>query len=442
MEYKQYEEIGAGGFAKVFLVKDANGALAARKIFWPNQPHLDDSEIEGVKSRFIREVSILSEISHPNVVSILCSETNLNPPSYIMPLAESTLADDMLLLKAMPIQNRINVFMDILAGLEAIHDLSIYHRDLKPQNILKINGQYVISDFGLVSLDRSQISVLTKSGFYMNSDRYTAPEITSELKYASRASDIYSAGCLLHDLTTSGSGIRVPCNQIKDIDNPYEAILKICTRFDKNQRFQNVRDLREAVISVSLNSMATPIQDLSIQYYLNLLLSSEPTESNIVEQFISSLENTEKYELASILLKVSPEVIKKIISTKDNNLISRFSYLYSHWISHYQFDFSFCDVIAARLDLFWEYEDPEIRSYVLKGLLLMGTSHNRWYVEQKFVTRSLQGNEFDLRRFVLESSINRELIINALLHLSRSIGFNLELLPHILLKGLFPARYQ
>lgn len=86
--------------------------------------------------------------------------------------------------------------MDILAGLETIHNLSIYHRDLKPSNILRFGENYAISDFGLVSLDKSQISVLTQTGMRMGSDKYTAPEITNELKYASRASDIYSAGCI------------------------------------------------------------------------------------------------------------------------------------------------------------------------------------------------------------------------------------------------------
>lgn len=429
--------IGQGGFAEVSLISFPDGSQAARKKFHPNQAQpLGPAEIEHIKDRFKREVIILSSINHPNVVKVLVSEIHLEPPAYIMPLADATLAQDLMAIRGNPIQDRIKVFMDILAGLEAIHDLSIYHRDLKPQNILRFGNDYAISDFGLISLDKSQVSVLTQTGMNMGSDRYTAPEITSELKFASRASDIYSAGCILHDLTTQGSGIRIPCHQIRDPGNPYEWILQICTRFDKNDRFQSVKELREAVVSTIITGgTQQPIQG-SPQECILADLKTKPTyDITFLNTVLNFLESSNHVDSHSIFLNLDQSMIEKVIAMNDSNIISRFSHVYSKWLSNSSFDFSMCDVLASRLDIFWNVNDPEVRSNVLLGLLLMGTRHNRWYVEQKFVSRVKSCDALTAQRFLLESAVKRQQVSAAINHLPNSIHFNRLELPTIIQQG-------
>ena len=435
--YTILKKIGQGGFAQVSLISFTDGSQAARKEFHLNQAQpLGLAEIEHIKERFKREAHILSSINHPNVVKILTSEIDLEPPAYIMPLADATLADDILKIRQYPIKNRIKIFMDILAGLEAIHDLSIYHRDLKPQNILRFGNNYAISDFGLISLDKSQVSVLTQTGMNMGSDRYTAPEITSELKFASRASDIYSAGCILHDLTTQGSGIRVPCHQIRDQGNPYEWILQICTRYDKSDRFQSVKELREAVVStVTPGANQQPIQGSPQESILADLKTKPSYDASFLNSFLGFLENSSYIDSYSIFLNLEQSMIEKIIDMKDLNITSRLSYAYSKWLSNNSFDFSMCDVLASRLDVFWKIDDPEVRSNVLLGLLIMGTKHNRWYVEQKFVSRVKSCDQLTAQRFLLESAVRKQQVSAAINHLPNSINFSRSELPHILQQG-------
>lgn len=434
--YNELEQIGQGGFAKVFLISFANGTHAARKVFCPSQAQpLELAELAHVKERFKREVAILSTIDHPNIVKIISSEIDLEPPAYIMPLAHATLAKDLATVREYPIQNRIKIFMDILAGLEEIHDLSIYHRDLKPLNVLRFDNNYAISDFGLISLDKSQVSGLTHTGMAMGSDKYTAPEITSELKLASRASDIYSAGCILHDLTTLRFGSRIPCHEIKDPGNPYELILQICTRLDKNERFQSVRDLREAVVSiVTVGSNQQPTQG---SYQESILddLKSKPYDVVFLNTFLNFLESSDYGNSHSIFLNLDRAMIERIIAVNDLNIISRLSYVYSKWLSKTSFDFSMCDVVASRLDLLWDINDPAVRSNVLLGLLIMGTKHNRWYVEKKFVTRIKSCDPLTAKRFLMESVVRKQQVSTAIDHLPRSIDFQRSELPTIIQQG-------
>lgn len=435
--YTEIKQIGQGGFAKVFLIEFADGTQAARKVFYPNQDQpLGLEELANVKERFKREVIYLSSIDHSNVVKIISSEIHLEPPAYIMPLADATLADDLLTIREYPIQDRIKIFMDVLAGLEEIHDLSIYHRDLKPQNILRFGVNYAISDFGLISLDKSQVSGLTHTGLAIGSDKYTAPEITSELKFASRASDIYSAGCILHDLTTLNFGARAPCNQIKDPTNPYEVILQICTRLDKNERFQSVKDLREAVVSiVTVGSHQQPIQGSYQEGVLAHLKDDTNYNAFFLNSFLNFLEDETYANSHSIFLNLDQIIIEKIIAVNDLNIISRLSKVYSKWLSNISFDFSMCDVVASRLDILWNINDPEVRTHVLLGLLIMGTNHNRWYVEQKFVSRIKTCDPLTAQRFLMESLVRKTQVRAAIEHLPNSINFNRSELPYMIQQG-------
>ncbi len=106
-----------------------------------------------------------------------------------MPVAETTLLDEMLAEDKIEENEFFQCFYDIMAGLEEIHSLGIYHRDLKPGNVLKFAGYYSIGDFGLMSLKQTGISTLTTAGMRKSSDFYTAPEITVDLRRACAQSD-------------------------------------------------------------------------------------------------------------------------------------------------------------------------------------------------------------------------------------------------------------
>lgn len=93
MKYKVIKDRGQGGFGIVQEIENNKGEKFALKTFCV---HPSMSAIEAdAKKRFIKEAKYQQQIDHPNIVPVLEIQPT-DPPSFIMPLANSTMLDDMI----------------------------------------------------------------------------------------------------------------------------------------------------------------------------------------------------------------------------------------------------------------------------------------------------------------------------------------------------------
>ena len=428
--------IGRGGFGDVELVEDATGNQFARKTFARNQP-LGEALLENVLKRFAKEARIQGGISHPNIVPVLRSELGINPPFYVMPVANSSLADD--LEKDRTLGGHFAAAIgDIVSGLEELHSMQIYHRDLKPENVLNFSktdpgkSYYAISDFGLISLRESSLSGLTKTGMRKGSDYYTAPEIAKDMKQASVQSDIYSLGCILHEMV--GTEDRVPCGEIRE-PGDFSAILLGCTRRDPAQRFKSVRAVLDAILSVEFSPEAPTSQE-SIDF-IGVLESSNPPAPGFWERLADFLEHTAtSIDLAAICGKLTSDRISTLCVTAPG-AGNRIGVAFAHWVGGSSFNFEYCDALANRLEEFYNQTNYETKSECLMAMLAMGTSHNRWFVERKFAY--LCGVSMDdnlAKRLAVQFRIAEADVCHQMDHMEGSISFSRSSLHPILVKAL------
>ena len=416
---KAIRTIGQGGFGIVDLLQDENGNSFARKTFKFNQANSFSTEyVENIKKRFIREANVQAAIDHQNIVPVLQKDIANDPPFYIMPLADSSLADDIVKNKDLAGKG-ISAIMDILSGLEKLHSIGIIHRDLKPANVLNMKGSYAISDFGLMSIKDTKISALTQTGMRMGSDYYTAPEIVADLRLASVQSDIYSVGCILHDMY--GATTRIPCNEINDSGHFSDVILG-CTRRDPTRRFRSVTQLRDAIVAHGPSSNISVNVEKQVKDYIDLLLSNANIDLNIWDKIIDKLESLGPSNDSKELLKItSLSRIEELIKVSPKSA-ARFGSIYSNWVKGGTFDFSNCDGVANRLEAFLAVDDISCQSDTLLALLLLGTSHNRWYVERKFFEHcSSKISENVAGRLSMEIRILGAEACSAIAHLENSI---------------------
>jgi len=386
MQLTSIESLGSGGFGNVDLVEDENGVRYARKTFSVNQP-LPETLVPNVRKRFVREAKLQSGISHRNIVPILHVFLDGDEPWYLMPVAESTLEKDIAQDKTLSGKYPAAI-SNIVAGLEELHGMEMFHRDLKPQNVLRFiddatgEAYYAISDFGFVSLKDSRLSKLTLTGMAKGTDYYTAPEITKDLKNASAQSDIYSLGCILHDML--GTEDRVPCGEIRE-DGDFGALLLNCTRGKPDRRFKSVAAVRDVLLSIDVTLPAA--QDAEAISLSEQLDSDEDLTAAALGQLAEFLEDHSASPDAQVLLrKMTIDRIRDgwTVSASD---MKRIGIVFAEWSADNSFDFEYCDVLADRLVAFFDGADLHLKAECLRSLLSLGTSHNRWYVERRFTER-------------------------------------------------------
>ncbi len=249
------------------------------------------------------------------------------------------------------------------------------------------------------------------------SDYYTAPEITADLRRASAQSDIYSLGCILHDMV--GRKDRVPCQEIKE-DGDYAQILLGCTRTDPARRFKSVRAFLDALISI--DPQAPALQTDQAKEFAEQLAKPGPMTPAIWGRFVEFVEdNVASEDGKSLLRKLSVERIEELCGQAPDNA-GRLAVAYAEWVVSSGFNFDACDGVADRLSAFISSVPITAKVECLMALLLMGTSHNRWYVERMFVSLcSASLDQAVAKRLAIEFRASDKKICAAISHLEHSI---------------------
>jgi len=166
------------------------------------RPELNTTQ--GMVQRFFLEAKILSQLNHPNIISIFDFGNTADGLFYmVMELVEGrTLQDYAAGEQGLP-EKTIMRFMDqICRGLAAAHEVPLVHRDLKPANIFiaDIGGEPTVKilDFGISKLLGEGGENLTETGIVMGTPGYMAPEQISQMAEPSTATDIYALGGILY----------------------------------------------------------------------------------------------------------------------------------------------------------------------------------------------------------------------------------------------------
>lgn len=385
MTYKVIGELGKGGFGVVKLVEDEKGNRFALKELKPPQG-IGISEAE-LKARFRREVRYQSAIDHPNIVKIVAFDLDANPPWFVMELAEGTLAQDLDADRSLGGDPRKALF-DVLAGLEAMHLAGYKHRDLKPLNILRIRNsdgsiRYAISDFGLMSLEDGKTSTLTTSLAAGGTLPYRAPECAIDFKRATTQADIYSFGAMLHDIFGGGAR-RIPHSEL-NFPGPIGPVVEKCTKRNIRRRYQLVAELREALFAVLDPSVIT-FSSREEEEIVNLLQSKENLNDGewdrVFDCFDDNAANGRPNN--SIFRALTIAHLQNLAQTAPE-LFASLGSDFARFIESQNFDFDYCDVLANKAQVFYELGELDIKAQVVLAMLVLGVSHNRWYVEGKFL---------------------------------------------------------
>lgn len=163
--------------------EDEYSIIKICKVFSPCR----DPWLKKKQERFDREIGALEKIkeqeSNANVIEIFSSGLvtidSKQFPYYTMEMGEQDLAS---FLKSTPmsIPGRYQICFDIIKSIEALHSLDIYHRDIKPQNFLIVNGQVKIADLGLIDFREADSSAIDGDRERIGPRGFMSPEATNK----------------------------------------------------------------------------------------------------------------------------------------------------------------------------------------------------------------------------------------------------------------------
>ena len=257
-KYKIQAEIGQGAMGVVYKAHDPilNRDVAIKTI---SAALGSDDDL---RKRFHREAQAAARLNHPNIITVFDFGEEHGKIYMAMELLEGTdLKDVMAAGTLVTLDDKLAVMEQILDGLAFAHAKEVVHRDLKPGNIhIQPNGQIKIMDFGLARLGSSE---MTQAGVVMGTPNYMSPEQVLGEKVDVR-SDVFAMGAVFYELVTSHKPFEAESmhgvlfqvvhkepQQIRkwapDLPPVLVQIVEKCLIKDKNKRFQNAGELREAV---------------------------------------------------------------------------------------------------------------------------------------------------------------------------------------------------
>src|SRR6202522_851522 len=277
--YEILRRLGAGGSGVVYLANDTQLTRpVVLKILRRGLLTLDQ-----MRSTVLREARLASAIEHPNVCTIYEVGETGDEAYIVMQFVPGQSLDTLITRGPASIQLVLSVGIQIADGLQAAHSLGIFHRDLKPQNVMLTDGGLVkILDFGLarrlhpeeagfdpskpaVARTASMAETYTARG---GTIRYMAPEqfVTGQ---SSVQSDIWAVGVLLYELTSGRHPFARPDAEdfqiirsiqfsdppeldhiVPGVSTELKSVIAMCLEKNPAGRYSSAGEIREALKTI------------------------------------------------------------------------------------------------------------------------------------------------------------------------------------------------
>lgn len=200
--YRLMGLIGEGAQGAVFIARSDAGEQHAVKVI-SSRPYSSDDRVaaaqpdDEVRARFLREATLLANLSHRNVVRYVTHGFTAGGdcPFLVMEFVEghrlSRVSDAVAFGEAV---------IDVLNGLDHCHQLDVIHRDVKPHNVIVGPDGAVLVDFGLAFQGEPGPDRLSRAT--VGTPAYQPPEASHALLVPSPSQDLYAVGVMVHEMLT------------------------------------------------------------------------------------------------------------------------------------------------------------------------------------------------------------------------------------------------
>jgi tRNA A-37 threonylcarbamoyl transferase component Bud32 len=260
--YHLIRQIGSGGMATVYEAVDTR-LRVRRAVKVLSQEYFGKPRI---RERFEAEAQVMVRLAHRNIVAVQDLGVDGDTAYIVMELLEGgSLADRLERRGPIPPRQACLWLADVLDALGRAHALEVYHRDLKPQNILLgADGVPRLGDFGIAHLSEVLVEELwsdadrphreTKTSMSMGTVPYMSPEQRQDAKRVGPPADVYAAGCTLYALLTAETPqdfyvVEARAAQIDGLPDVLREIIERATQYLPGERYPSAAEMRGALLA-------------------------------------------------------------------------------------------------------------------------------------------------------------------------------------------------
>ena len=255
-------ELGGGGMSHVFLAEET--AFRRKVVVKVLAPEL----AEGLSAeRFAREVRLLAQLQHPNIVPVLTAGASDGLPYFTMPFVTGESLRSLLDAGLIPVRAAVPLLRDVAKALAYAHKQGVVHRDIKPENILLSEGVAVVTDFGIAKAlsnagTNAGDGALTRLGTTIGTPAYMAPEQAAGDPAVDHRADLYAWGVVAyevfagrHPFSHKRSAHELIGAHMSELPAPLEsgiarhvaALVRQCLAKDPNERPVSAAELVETL---------------------------------------------------------------------------------------------------------------------------------------------------------------------------------------------------
>lgn len=301
-DYTLLKLVGSGGFADVWKAEkrtalDVN--YFALKFFRPKDDGIDFEKVD-------KEINVWKQLKGlPHIISVTELDQFEDYVYVVSDFAEDGSLENFLKAKdrkALPIEKAVQITLEILTGLENLHEKGFIHRDLKPDNIVIMNGKHCLTDFGISRKMKSLSKATGTAGTF----EYMPPEAFDKEPSISAETDIWAVGVILQQLLTgklpypqedqpsliAAVLMSEPESLPNSIPKNLCEIVKKALQKKREDRFRTAGEMKKGLENMSQNSVA---KQKSVTATTNTFDSKEEylsVQENINSSKIEKLTNS------------------------------------------------------------------------------------------------------------------------------------------------------
>ena len=251
--YEKLASIGSGGMGTVYRARQValNREVALKEIRDLFGFFSEDQRHEIVR-RFPDVVRAWGNLAHPNILPIHDVNIWVEFPNVVTELAPNGSARRLINdAEEIPVEVAFKYLLQTLHALRAAHAQRVYHRGLKPEQLLiDAYGNVKVSDFGFTRIVERDHAVIRQIYVGMGNVAYMAPELYTDHMSAGPQGDIYALGIIFYELLTRklpGRRSPMPSQINPSLPRGIDDIFDQMTRDAKNERYATVDDILDDI---------------------------------------------------------------------------------------------------------------------------------------------------------------------------------------------------